>query len=154
MNEVQINTTFRKYQEKDRDQVINLWTDVFQETTTYNAPDAMLDEKLAIDDLVFVADSDTGILGACMAGYDGHRGWLYAIAVSPAQRLTGVGHSLVDFALASLGALGCHKVNLQIRGSNPNAAGFYNKLGFQVEDRISMGLTLPRQTTEIQIDIR
>lgn len=132
----------RKYQSTDREQVTQLWADVFNETAIYNQPNAMLDEKLAVDDLVFVAEANHQITGACIAGYDGHRGWLYSIAVSPSQRLAGTGRSLVDFALTSLASIGCHKVNLQIRGSNPDATGFYNKLGFQVEDRISMGCKL------------
>ncbi|MFT6432461.1 MAG: VCBS repeat-containing protein [Candidatus Azotimanducaceae bacterium] len=129
----------RKYQERDRDQVTQLWTEVFNESAAYSQPNSMLNEKLAVDDLVFVAENNNQITGACIAGYDGHRGWLYSIAVSPAQRLAGTGRSLVDFAVTSLASLGCQKVNLQIRGSNPDAAGFYKKLGFQVEDRISMG---------------
>ena len=134
----------RKYREDDRAQVIALWAEVFETSTPYNEPASMLAEKLRHDDLIFVAVRDARIIGACIAGYDGHRGWLYSIAVSPSQRLSGIGHALVDFALASLKALGCHKVNLQIRGSNPEAVGFYNKTGFQVEDRISMGLSFSR----------
>ena len=130
----------RKYHSEDNPQVVHLWETVFDDTGVHNQPNYMLDQKLGVDDLIFVAEENKQIIGACIGGYDGHRGWLYAIAVSPAQRSNGIGSALVDFALSSLHTLGCPKVNLQIRGSNPDVVAFYQKLGFQVEDRISMGL--------------
>ncbi len=132
----------RKYQPQDRDQVLQLWQEIFADTAPHNQPAFMLDEKLKVDDLVFVAEAEDVITGACIAGYDGHRGWLYSIAVSPSRRLSGTGRALVDFALASLHTLGCAKVNLQIRGSNPDVADFYRTIGFEIEDRISMGIRL------------
>ena len=76
----------RKYQERDRDQVAQLWTEVFNESAAYDQPDSMLNKKRAVDDLVFVAENDHQITGACIAGYGGHRGWLYSIALPPSQR--------------------------------------------------------------------
>jgi len=95
--------------------------------------------KLAIDDLIIVAESEGELIGACMAGYDGHRGWLYAVAVAPSHRRKGIGEKLVKFAMQALKQLGCIKVNLQIRSTNTEVAAFYKSLGFSVEDRLSMG---------------
>ena len=79
-----------------------------------------------------------------MAGYDGHRGWLYAVAVDHPHRRHGIARRLVAHALDALRQLGCIKVNLQIRSDNAQVVAFYESLGFCVEDRISMGLHLHR----------
>jgi len=80
------------------------------------------------------------IVGACIAGYDGHRGWLYAVAVSQSQRRKGTGTQLIKFAIEDLKRMGCNKVNLQIRANNTAVADFYKSLGFFIEDRLSMGV--------------
>ena len=95
--------------------------------------------KLAVDDLIIVAESERELIGACMAGYDGHRGWLYAVAVAPSHRRKGIGEKLVKFTMQSLKHLGCIKINLQIRSTNTEVAAFYKSLGFSIEDRLSMG---------------
>jgi hypothetical protein len=77
-----------------------------------------------------------------MAGYDGHRGWLYAVAVDHPHRRHGIARHLVAHALDALRQLGCIKVNLQIRSDNAQVVAFYESLGFCIEDRISMGLNL------------
>ena len=77
-----------------------------------------------------------------MGGYDGHRGWVYSLAVDEARRHTGIGSALVARIEESLKALGCLKVNLQVVGSNSSVVDFYKRLGFSVEDRISMGKRL------------
>lgn len=136
--------TIRKYKESDRGGLIELWEKVFTDPSPHNMPASKLNSKLLVDDLVFVAqsDNDEKIIGACMAGYDGHRGWLYAVAVDPDYRRKGVGAALVQKAMLSLKKLGCAKLNLQIRASNTEVAKFYQSLGFTVEDRLSMGMFL------------
>lgn len=75
-----------------------------------------------------------------MAGYDGHRGWLYAVAVHPDLRRSGLGHRLVQFAEDALTAVICMKVNLQLLASNTATADFYKSLGYTVEPRVDMDL--------------
>ena len=133
----------RKYSHTDRAELIALWSRVFPDDPPHNAPAKVIDEKLAVDDLIFVIPDKHGLIGACIAGYDGHRGWLYAVAVDPSQRRRGLGRSLVRFAIDALGKRGCGKVNLQIRATNEEVLEFYRALGFVVEERISMGLRLP-----------
>ena len=77
-----------------------------------------------------------------MAGYDGHRGWIYSVAVAIEHRRQGVGSQLVKFAERALAKKGCVKVNLQIMEGNESVVAFYGKLGFSVEKRISMGKRL------------
>lgn len=129
----------RKYRTDDRLALIELWNQVFPDDPPHNEPTKVIDAKLAVDDLIFVAELDEQIIGACMAGYDGHRGWLYAVAVTPEYRRSGAGKSLVNAAMEALRELGCIKVNLQIRATNTEVAAFYRSLGFEVEDRLSMG---------------
>ncbi|MDG2411988.1 MAG: GNAT family acetyltransferase [Halioglobus sp.] len=129
----------RRYQHIDRRPLIDLWTQVFNDQQPHNSPARMIDAKLAADDLIFLALLDKQVVGGCMAGYDGHRGWLYAVAVLPQQRRNGAGAALVKETIAALKSLGCIKINLQIRSHNRQVADFYQALGFNIEDRLSMG---------------
>jgi len=83
-----------------------------------------------------------------MGGYDGHRGWLYAVAVLEPHRLTGLGARLVREAEQRLEELGCSKINLQVRSSNTEVTGFYEALGYQSGERVSMGKTPERSRRE------
>ena len=129
----------RKYQHQDKTALVELWKKVFPDAPSHNEPSKMIDGKIAIDDLIFIAEVNGTIVGACMAGYDGHRGWLYAVAVLPEFRRKNIGTQLVDFAMQALKSKGCKKVNLQIRSTNTKVASFYQSLGFAAEDRLSMG---------------
>ncbi len=123
-----------------RDAVIHLWDIVFGYDAPHNKPSLVLDKKLAMhDDLLFLAFIEDKLIGTVMGGYDGHRGWLYSVAVNPVHRKCGVGAMLVKHAEQSLVDLGCVKINLQIVESNSAVAGFYESLGYAVEKRISMG---------------
>ena len=132
----------RKYIENDRDGLIQLWSECFPDDPPHNDPSKMIHAKKLVDDQIFVAEEKEKIIGACMAGYDGHRGWLYAVAVSRNQRRRGIGKSLIEKAMESLKEIGCIKVNLQIRSSNHEVRAFYESLGFVVEERISMAAFL------------
>jgi len=128
---------------KHRDQVAQLWKAVFAYATLHNAPSLVLDKKLAVrDDLLFVAVIGAVVVGTAMAGYDGHRGWLYSVAVDPTHRGKGVGTDLVQHAERVLASLGCMKINLQIADGNEGVLSFYESLGYSVERRVSMGKVL------------
>jgi ribosomal protein S18 acetylase RimI-like enzyme len=126
-----------------RSQVIALWKLVFNYTDARNAPDLTIDCKLAVDDnLFFVAVSENQVIGTVMAGYDGHRGWIYSLAVVPANRHKNAGTALLTHAENALKILGCIKVNLQVLPANEAVTAFYIKNGYKVEPRISMGKEL------------
>ena len=129
----------RSYSSENRDQVITLWQSVFSDDSPHNKPSKVIDAKLAADELLFVAEDNDVIIGTAMAGYDGHRGWLYLVAVDPQQRRKGIGQQLVKHAMKALKTVGCVKVNLQIRSTNNQVVSFYESIGFVSEDRISMG---------------
>ncbi|WP_342616277.1 GNAT family acetyltransferase [Rhodoferax sp. GW822-FHT02A01] len=137
-------TEIREYKDStDRMQIIELWRTVFGYETAHNEPTLTIAKKIANrDGLFFVATEGTGVIGTVMAGYDGHRGWLYAVAVHPERQRSGLGRRLVQTAEAALIAAGCMKVNLQLLASNEATAAFYKSLGYVIEPRVSMGRIL------------
>lgn len=135
----------RRYENRDRSEVVGIWRDVFSYDTPHSDPELSLRNKIAAaDGLLFVAEEGGRLIGTVMGGYDGHRGWIYSLAVRPDFRGRGVGRLLMEEVVRELDARGCVKVNLQIVGTNREVVGFYERLGFSVEDRISMGLRLFR----------
>ena len=133
----------RSFQESDRAGVVALWRAVFPDAPPRNDPVLDIQRKLAHQpELFLVALVGAAVVGTCMAGFDGHRGWVHLVAVAPEHRRRGVGAALMRRAEALLEAMGVPKLNLQVRGSAPEAVGFYQRLGFEVEERISMGKPL------------
>jgi len=123
--------------------VIALWEQVFGYDAAHNAPRLVIDKKLAAkDDLFFVAVQNDELVGTIMAGYDGHRGWIYSIAVRPDRRNQGIGSELLRFTESRLEAFGCMKINLQIMDGNEEVRHFYETLGYAEERRVSMGKRL------------
>ena len=97
---------------KHRQQVIDIWTSVFGYTDKRNNPALIIDKKLAVDDkLFFVAIENGQVIGTIMAGYDGHRGRIYSMAVVPEKRNAKVGTQLLHYTENELKKLGCFKIN-------------------------------------------
>ena len=130
----------RKFKTADHDALIALWKSVFPNSAPHNEPSKSIPQKLAVDDLIFVVEDEGQLIGACMAGYDGHRGWLYAVGVAATHRRKGIASAMVKHVLEELKQIGCTKVNLQIRADNHEVEAFYRSLGFETEKRLSMGL--------------
>jgi ribosomal protein S18 acetylase RimI-like enzyme len=129
--------------ELHREQVVVLWERVFGYPDQRNDPSLVIDKKLAMGDGLFlVAVDGDQVVGTVMAGYDGHRGWIYSMAVLQERRGAGIGSRLLEQAEGELVKLGCVKINLQIFGTNEAVKGFYEKCGYRVEDRTSMGKEL------------
>lgn len=129
---------------KDQEAVITLWQSVFTIQLPHHDPLVSIKRKLNHkDDLFFVAEMDNKkIAGTIMVGYDGHRGWIYSLAVDPQYRKKGIGSLLLKHAETVLKNMNCPKVNLQVEIPNNEVVEFYRKNGFQVEERISMGKIL------------
>ena len=133
----------RPYLESDEAAVAELWREVFPEAPAWNVPAADIERKLAVQrELFLVATIDSEVVGTAMGGYDGHRGWVYYVAVRPRYRRQGIGTALMERVEAGLARLGCPKINLQVRASNEAVVSFYRKLGYRIEERISMGKRL------------
>ncbi len=133
----------RPYREGDEDDVAALWTHVFPETRAWNQPGAYIRRKLAVQRELFLIGTRGGrVIATVLAGYDGVRGWVYHLAVAPEHRRHGCGRAMMAAAEERLRALGCPKINLQIFRTNTEVVHFYERLGYAVEDRISMGKRL------------
>lgn len=130
----------RAYRPADRESLITLWARVFPDDPPWNAPELMIDHKLAVEpELLLVGEVESQVAGAIIGGYDGVRGWLYHLAVAPESRRRGFASQLVRAAEERLRRLGCSKVNLQVRETNREVIAFYRALGYAVEERVSMG---------------
>jgi ribosomal protein S18 acetylase RimI-like enzyme len=135
----------RPYTENDEQAVIALWREVFPAAPAWNNPAEDIRRKLAVQrDLFLVAARGSELVGTAMGGYDGHRGWVYYVAVSPRYRRQGIGTALLLALEEALARLGCPKVNLQVRAASGSEeiVAFYRQLGYHVEERISMGKRL------------
>lgn len=133
----------RPFHESDEPDVIALWAKVFAYAAAHNHPEAVIRHKLAVQrELFLVARLDGRLAGTVMGGYDGHRGWIYSLAVRPDLRRRGVRTALMRHVERELASRGCPKINLQILAANAATVAFYEKLGYSVEERISMGKVL------------
>lgn len=135
--------TIRTFNESDTQAVIELWRSISAASAPHNDPATAIRQKLAVDrELFLVADLDGAIVGTVMGGYDGHRGWLYSVAVRSDCRRRQIGSALIRQMEQALIARGCLKVNLQVVATNADAVKFYETLGYGVEERVSMGKRL------------
>jgi ribosomal protein S18 acetylase RimI-like enzyme len=78
------------------------------------------------------------IVAAVMAGYDGHRGWINYLAVHPDHQHTGIARRMMNEAEMRLRVAGCPKINLQVRRSNTKVIEFYRKIGYKLDDVVSL----------------
>lgn len=129
MSEFKVNNYIPDKQEA----VISLWRRCGL-VVPWNDPERDIGRKLkASPDLFFVAESNDKIIGSCMAGYDGHRGWVYYLAVDPDYRRQGIGRLLMDEAEKRLLALGCPKIDLMVRENNTAVLEFYQRIGYNAD---------------------
>jgi ribosomal protein S18 acetylase RimI-like enzyme len=118
--------------------VIALWYEAGL-TRPWNDRRLDIQRKLAVQPETFLVavapDSENHgrdlVIGSVMAGYDGHRGWLYYLATATAHRGRGVARALVGEAERLLEAMGCPKVQLMVREGNEAVLGFYDALGYE-----------------------
>jgi ribosomal protein S18 acetylase RimI-like enzyme len=112
-------------------------------TRPWNDPYEDIARKKRVQRELFLVADDAGVLvGTAMAGYDGHRGWVYYVAVAPDRQGTGLGARLMAEAESRLLALGCPKVNVQIRSGNEPVAAFYDRLGYAPDGATGLGKRL------------
>ncbi|NIE67660.1 GNAT family acetyltransferase [Burkholderia sp. Ax-1719] len=144
-----MSVTLRVFSEADTEAVLALWLQAFPEyndtTRPHRNPRLSIANKLGTQpELFFVAtrDEDGVIVGTAMAGYDGHRGWLYSLAVANEARRLGIGTRLVRHAESALAAMGCLKLNLQVLADKPEVIAFYDSLGYRADAVVSLGKRL------------
>jgi len=140
----------RPVEAPDVEAVVDLWREVFPEYADpahpQRDPRANVERKLSFgDDLFWVAEIEGRVVGSVMAGWDGHRGWLYLLAVRPAWRRRGIARALLVEAESALAERGCPKVLLQVAAGNDAAAEFWRAHGYRLETHASFGKLLTRR---------
>lgn len=126
-------------QAEDQGAVVALWR-ACGLTRPWNDPAA--DFALALGSAgstMLVARAGEAVVGSVMAGFDGHRGWVYYLAVDPARRRGGLGRALMAAAEAWLKTRGCPKIQLMVREDNDAALGFYTALGLERQKVVTLG---------------
>jgi ribosomal protein S18 acetylase RimI-like enzyme len=135
--------TIRPFEYRDEAAVTTLWREAFPDDPPRNEPSRVIRRKLSVHpELFLVGELDGRVVAAVVGGWDGFRGWINHLAVSAAARRRGFGRAMVAALEARLANLGCPKVNLQVRATNAQVVAFYERLGYDVEDRVSLGKLL------------
>lgn len=131
------------YSSEWQEPLVSLWKLCFPDDPPHNEPSRLLEQKLRSQpDWVLVAIQEQVLVGSIVGGYDGVRGWMYHVATHPEFRRRGIGATLVRELERRLRAVGCVKVNLQVRVGNASVTAFYEALGYEIEPRVSLGKRL------------
>lgn len=148
VNEKSLVWTIRAFDRRDTDAVVELWREAGL-IRPWNDPHQDIERKLKVQPELFIVaeapgarDSQPRVVGTVMAGYDGHRGWLYYLASAPELRGSGIGRRLIAEAERLLLEMGCPKVQLMVRADNEAVLGFYDHLGYQRFDVSNTGKRL------------
>ena len=129
----------RPFRSADRDAVVALW-EACGLARSWNDAGRDIERKQGLQPELFLVGFDGEVLVATvMAGYEGHRGWVNYLGVDPGHRRKGYGRRMMRAAEEALAALGAPKVNLQVRDGNDEAVAFYRSLGYEIEERVSLG---------------
>ncbi len=121
----------RIFNEEDAEAVIALWRRC-NLVVPWNDPQKDIARKLAHSpELFFVAEREQNIVGVCMAGYDGHRGWIYYLGVEPELQRQGIAAKLMTHAETVLGKMDCPKIDLMVRDANQPVIDFYQRVGYK-----------------------
>lgn len=119
---------------EDRNSAVDLWTDCGL-TVPWNNPAKDFERALeTATSAVLGLHLEAALIGTVMVGYDGHRGWMYYLAVAPGHQQKGYGRQLVDAGEAWLKEKGAPKVQLMVRQTNKAVLGFYTALGYKDDD--------------------
>jgi len=136
------NLLIRPYHPDDEEAVIQLWIDC-DLVVPQNNPKRDIERKLKVNPEWFLVGLFNGeVVATCMAGYEGHRGWINYLAVSPKHRRREFATQMMNEAENLLKNVGCPKINLQIRDTNSRAIEFYKSIGFITDQVVSMGKRL------------
>ena len=139
---ISIEMKIRPYLPSDENAVVLLWhrCDLLR---SWNNPKQDIERKLRVNPELFlvglIADK---IVATVMGGYEGHRGWINYLAVDPVYQRKGLGRQIMEAVEKKILAVGCPKINLQIRVDNIAALRFYESVGYKMDKVVSMGKRL------------
>ncbi|MCA5892606.1 GNAT family acetyltransferase [Isoptericola sp. NEAU-Y5] len=133
---------FRDIADADVEQVVSLW-ETCGLTRPWNDPRLdVADARANPTSTVLVGVLGDEVLATAMVGYDGHRGWLYYLAVSPGAQRSGLGRATTGAAESWLRDRGVRKLRLMVRRGNEQVLGFYEGLGYADSDCVVLGRDL------------
>jgi len=126
----------------DREAVVALWIRCGL-TRPWNDPHGDLAQAMAtMDATVLVGRRDGALVASVMVGFDGHRGWIYYLAVEPSLQRQGLGRAMMDAAQQWLRGRGAPKLQLMVREDNAPALDFYARLGLERQAVVVLGKRL------------
>jgi len=136
----------RAYRAADQAAVVALWQ-ACGLVRPWNDPYKDIARKLTEQpELFLVATEGAGdgevLVGTAMVGFDGHRGWVYYLAVAPGRQRLSIGRRLMAEAERLLAERGCPKINLLVRTGNTAVLEFYRRLGYVQDEAVSLGKRL------------
>ncbi|MFH0994645.1 MAG: GNAT family acetyltransferase [Pseudomonadota bacterium] len=132
----------RPFHLPDQKSVVELWIKCGL-VVSHNNPVRDIERKLMVNPEWFlIGEMDGDVIATCMAGFEGHRGWINYLAVRPDLQGHGFGKMIIEHAEAMLKTAGCPKINLQIRSTNQRVIRFYESLGYRQDPVVSMGKRL------------
>lgn len=132
----------RSFRPADTEAVIDLWQAAGL-VRPWNDPRKDIERKLTVQpELFLVGETEGAVVAVAMVGYDGHRGWVNYLAVSPDARGLAHGRRMMEEAERLLTELGCPKLSLQIRSDNAEVRAFYEHLGYTQDAAVSYGKRL------------
>jgi ribosomal protein S18 acetylase RimI-like enzyme len=132
----------RPFEPRDESSVIALWIECGL-TRPWNDPAKDIARKLTVQpELFLIGESGGELVATGMFGFDGTRGWVHYLAVTPGRQGESLGRAIMSEGERLLTAMGCPKVNLQVRTGNERVIGFYRALGYAPDDTVSLGKRL------------
>lgn len=132
----------REYKEDDRNSIVALW-EACDLTRPWNDPNKDIDRKIQFQpNLFFVGTVNSNVIASAMAGYDGHRGSVFYLAVHPTCQGQGYGQKLMSHVENVLTSMGCPKLNIVVRSTNESVLEFYDNLSYKPDDVVSIGKRL------------
>jgi ribosomal protein S18 acetylase RimI-like enzyme len=108
--------------------------------------DPVADARRALEgpaSTIFAARRDGVLVGTVMSGHDGHRGWVYYLAVAADAQHCGIARQLMATAEHWCAAAGVPRLNLMVRAGNTGVLGFYDRLGYRASDVVVLQKDLP-----------
>jgi ribosomal protein S18 acetylase RimI-like enzyme len=132
----------KPYSSQNMDDVIDLWNRC-NLLRSWNDPKKDIKRKIKVNpELFLLGFIDNRLIATVVGGYDGHRGWINYLAVDPAYKQSGFGKQIMEAVEEKIGALGCPKINIQVRADNKDTLKFYESIGYKIDKVVSIGKRL------------
>jgi len=132
----------KPYHPDNQQAVINLWQ-TCDLVVAWNDPVKDIHRKMLVDpELFLIGEISDEIVATVMGGYEGHRGWINYLAVSPRHQRKGLASAMMEQVEILIQTKGCPKINLQVRGTNTQVIDFYQAIGYDVENAVGLGKRL------------